>query len=297
MALTDLTLGCSAVVAVLLGLLVSVTFSCADFLGGLASRRTDPWLVVFGNQAIGLAPLLVYLVLLTDGGPTGHDVALSVLAGLASVIGLGLLFGGFAVGRMAVVAPVSAGVGGVVPIAWGLLQGERPGVIGLVGAAVTLGAAVVLARTEAPAADTDAPAECDDRRASFMAVGAGLAFGVILIALSETREAAGLWPPVIAHFVAIPTLAAGLALTRRPFVPPVEARRPMVASGFFDATAVALLMVALRQDLVSLVAPAANLYPAGTVLLAALVLGERLRLVQIIALAAAMVGLVMLAVS
>jgi drug/metabolite transporter (DMT)-like permease len=70
----------------------------------------------------------------------------------------------------------------------------------------------------------------------------------------------------------------------------------MVASGFFDATAVALLVVALRQDLVSLVAPAANLYPAGTVLLAALVLGERLRAVQVAALAAAMVGLVLLSV-
>jgi uncharacterized membrane protein len=277
------------VVAVLLGLLVSATFSCADFFGGVASRRSDPWLVVFANQAIGLAPLLVYLVLLTDGGPTSRDVALSVVAGLAAVVGLGLLFGGFAVGRMAVVAPVSAGVGGVVPILWGLLQGERP------GAAITLGAAVVLARTEAPAADIDAPAECDDRKASFMAVGAGLAFGVILIAFSETREAAGLWPPVIAHFVSIPVLAAGLALAGRSFVPPVAARRPMLASGFFDATAVALLLVALRQDLVSLVAPAANLYPAGTVLLAALVLGERLHRVQVLALAAAVFGLVLLA--
>lgn len=282
-------------VAVLLGLLVSATFSCADFFGGVASRRSDPWLVVFANQAIGLAPLLVYLVLLTDGGPTGRDVALSVVAGLAAVVGLGLLFGGFAVGRMAVVAPVSAGVGGVVPILWGLLQGERPGVLGLAGAAITLGAAVVLARTEAPAADIDAPAECDDRKASFMAVGAGLAFGVILIAFSETREAAGLWPPVIAHFVSIPVLAAGLALAGRSFVPPVAARRPMLASGFFDATAVALLLVALRQDLVSLVAPAANLYPAGTVLLAALVLGERLHRVQVLALAAAVFGLVLLA--
>lgn len=70
----------------------------------------------------------------------------------------------------------------------------------------------------------------------------------------------------------------------------------MVASGFFDATAIALLVVALRQDLVSLVAPAANLYPAGTALLAALVLGEHLHRTQVLALAAAVVGLVLLAV-
>jgi drug/metabolite transporter (DMT)-like permease len=70
----------------------------------------------------------------------------------------------------------------------------------------------------------------------------------------------------------------------------------MVASGFFDATAVSLLLIALQQDeLVSLVAPAANLYPAGTVLLATFLLKERLRGTQVAALAAAALGLVLLA--
>ena len=94
-------------VAVLLGLAASAAFSCADFFGGMASRRANPWLVVLANQAIGLVPLTVYLLLLTDHGPDGRDIALSMVAGVAAVAGLGLLFGGFAVGRMAVVAPVS----------------------------------------------------------------------------------------------------------------------------------------------------------------------------------------------
>ncbi len=282
-------------VAVLLGLAASASFSCADFFGGVAARRVDPWLTVLGNQVVGLLPLTVYLVLLTDGSPTGRDALLSVGAGLASVAGLGLLFGGFAVGRMAVVAPVSAGVGGVVPIVWGLLQGERPGVLGVLGAIITLSAAVVLARTEAPATDAEVEVPGDDRKASIMAVGAGVAFGVILICFSETREAAGLWPPMVAHLVAVPTLVTILAATGRLRRPPPEAVRPMIGSGLFDATAVALVLVALRQDLVSLVAPAANLYPAGTVLLASLVLGERLRRIQVVALAAAAVGLALLA--
>ncbi len=289
------TLGSRSLVAVLLGLAASVSFSCADFFGGVAARRSNAWLTVLANQAVGLVPLTVYLLLLLDSGPTQRDVLLSVAAGLASVAGLTLLFGGFAVGRMAVVAPVSAGVGGVVPILWGLLQGERPGPIALLGAAVTLTAAVVLARTEAPVGDAAAEGPGDDRKATLMAVGAGLAFGVILICFSETTEAAGLWPPMIAHFVSIPTLVLWLVLTGRSLVAPPEARRSMLASGFFDATAIALLLVALRQDLVSLVAPAANLYPAGTAILAALVLGEHLRRAQVLALGAAMVGLVMLA--
>ncbi len=282
-------------VAVLLGLGVSASFSVADFLGGVASRRSDPWQTVLANQAIGLAPLVLYFLLLGGGTLTGADVGLSVLAGLASVAGLGLLFGGFAVGRMVVVAPITAGIGGVVPILWGLAQGERPGAVNLLGAVVALAAAVVLARSEAPVADAGAAAgPGDDVRASLMAVGAGLAFGVILIALSETNEDAGLWPPVIAHLVAIPVLTGIIALRRRPLVPPPEVRPLLLGSGLFDATGIALLQVALRQDLVSLVAPAASLYPAGTVVLAATVLGERLHRTQVLALVAAALGLVLL---
>jgi drug/metabolite transporter (DMT)-like permease len=261
----------------------------------VASRRADPWLSVLANQVVGLVPLTVYLVLLLDQAPTGRDVVLSVAAGLASIIGLGLLFGGFAVGRMAIVAPVSAGVGGFVPIAWGLLRGERPGALAFVGAVLTLGAAMFLARSEAPEGEHH-HAVPHDPKATVMAVGAGLAFGVILVCFSETGSDVGLWPPFVAHLVAIPTLTVALLLTGRSLRPPQEARRVMVASGFFDATAVSLLLVAPQQDeLVSLVAPAANLYPAGTVLLATLVLHEHLRRSQVVALAVAAVGLVLLA--
>jgi uncharacterized membrane protein len=282
-------------VAVLLGLAASASFSFADFFGGVAARRSDPWLSVLANQVVGLVPLTVYLVVLADQSPDGRDIVLSVAAGLASIAGLGLLFSGFAVGRMAVVAPVSAGVGGLVPIAWGLLRGERPSALALLGAVITLGAAVVLARSEAVGVDEDLPAP-DDRKASFMAIGAGVAFGVILICFSETDSEIGLWAPMVAHFVSIPTLVVGLLIAGRSLRPPAEARRVMVASGFFDATAISLLLVALQRDeLVSLVAPAANLYPAGTVLLATLLLKEHLRRSQVAALGAAAVGLVLLA--
>jgi len=282
-------------VAVLLGLAASASFAFADFFGGVAARRADAWRSVLANQVVGLVPLTVYLLLLSEQTPDGRDIALSAAAGLASVAGLGLLFGGFAVGRMAVVAPVSAGVGGLVPIAWGLLQGERPSAIALVGAAITLSAAVFLARSEAEGVP-DEIKHGDDRVASLMAVGAGLAFGVILVTFSETDGDVGLWPPMVAHFVAVPTLVLGHLIARRPLLPPAGAGKVMVASGFFDATAVSLLLIALQQDeLVSLVAPAANLYPAGTVLLATLVLKERLRAGQVVALAAAALGLVLLA--
>ncbi len=209
---------------------------------------------------------------------------LSVFAGFASVAGLSLLFGGFAVGRMAVVAPgqrpASAGWS---PSSGASCRASAPALSPSSARPSPSAAAVVLARSEAPIADAEVEVDLpdDDRQAALMAVGAGLAFGVILICFSETTEAAGLWPPMIAHFVAIPTLTLIVVASGRSLRPPPEARRVMVASGFFDATAIALLVVALRQDLVSLVAPAASLYPAGTALLAALVLGEHLQRTQV----------------
>ena len=213
MAPIGVTLGSRPVVAVLLGLAASASFACAR-LSLAAWRSVRRVASVLANQVVGLLPLSVYLVLLHDQYPTGRDIAISMAAGLVSILGLGLLFGGFAVGRMAVVAPVSAGVGGVVPIAWGLLRGERPSTLAFLGAVVTLTAAIVLARSEAVGADESIESP-DDRKATIMAIGAGVAFGVILILFSETGSDVGLWPPFVAHLVAIPTLTVGLLVAGR----------------------------------------------------------------------------------
>jgi drug/metabolite transporter (DMT)-like permease len=131
--------------------------------------------------------------------------------------------------------------------------------------------------------------------AAALAVAAGFAFGVVLICFSETREEAGLWPVLIAHLTAVPVLLLGVSLAGKPRVPPPAVRRTVVGSGLLDVSAAALLVVALRQDLVTLVAPAANLYPAFTVLLARVVLHERLARIQIVGLLMALVGLILLA--
>jgi drug/metabolite transporter (DMT)-like permease len=281
------------VVAVLLGLVVSMTFGAADFLGGFASRRADPWAVVLGNQVIGLLPAAFFLVVLADQMPTSRDLTLSGTGGLAGVAGLGLLFHGLSIGRMAVVAPVSAGTGSMVPIAWGLLHGERPGALALVGAALTMTAAVILARSEAPVEEESA--EIPTSRAALVAVGAGLMFGTALVCFSETSDDIGMWPVVLARLAAIPALAVGLLAVGRGLVVPAPARRPVIGSGVLDASAVVLLLVALRQDLLTVVAPAANLYPAATVMLARIVLHEHLNRAQFVGLALALVGLVLLA--
>lgn len=111
--------------AVILGLAVALSYGAADFLGGLATKRTPVWAVVVLSQHSSL-PLLAVLVLLAGGQPTGRALALGSAAGALGAVGLACLYRGLALGRMSVVAPVTAVGAAVVPLLWGLGRGERP---------------------------------------------------------------------------------------------------------------------------------------------------------------------------
>src|SRR4051812_12604196 len=114
--------------AIVLGLLVALFYGCGDFFGGLAAKRTPAITVVLGSFA--LSATLVALVL---GGwhlvgdaptPTAADVWLGVAVGLTGPVAVGLLYRGLAMGRMSVVAPITAVVAAIVPLVWALLDGE-----------------------------------------------------------------------------------------------------------------------------------------------------------------------------
>ncbi len=259
-------------VAVLLGLLVAVSYGSADFLGGFASKSSPAGTSVLGSQSVGLVVVCGYLLVLGGGTLTGGDVGLSALAGVAGVFGVTCLFRGLAVGRMSVVAPVSAVGSAVLEVIWGLARGERPGAVALIGVALALIAIAVVAgsATEHPLRTVSARAELA------LGVGAAIGFGGVLICLSETGTESGMWPVVIARLVPLPLLALILVAAGRPLLVRRADRGLIAAAGTLDATANVLLLLAVRQDLLSLVAPVAALYPAATVLLAKVVVHEQI---------------------
>src|SRR4051794_4513552 len=106
--------------AVVLGLLVAAAYGAADFFGGLSSKRAPVSAVVVLSQLMGLA-VLVVLVPIAGGNPTEHDLALGAAAGAFGGIGLVCLYRGLAIGRMSVVAPITAVGAAVVPVLWGLV--------------------------------------------------------------------------------------------------------------------------------------------------------------------------------
>jgi uncharacterized membrane protein len=118
--------------------------------------------------------------------------------------------------------------------------------------------------------------------------------GLFIILFSETGSDSGLWPAVAARTTPVPVLLVGLALLGQPLAVGRVALPVVVAAGVLDATANALLLVALREGLLSLVAPVAALYPAATVVLSRIVLDERVGRARMAGLAVALVGLVLI---
>lgn len=272
--------------AVLFGLGAALVYGAADFTGGLAAKRTPALAVVVLSQLAGLVVLLVALPLLATPVPPVRDLAIGALAGLAGGGGVAFLYRGLAIGRMAVVAPITAVGAATLPVAFGLVAGERPGPLALAGVVVALLAVVAV---------SSAPGSADaGRRGLGEAVLAGIGFGCFFIVLSWIGEDAGLWPLAAGRSSVI---VAGLAalLTGTPLRAPRPELPRIAVAGVGDMLANVLYLLAARSGLLSLVAVLVSLYPASTVLLARVVLGERLARTQAAGVALAVTGAALIA--
>jgi drug/metabolite transporter (DMT)-like permease len=276
----------------------AVTYGIADFAGGLAARRASVLVVTVVAQAAGLVSLLV-VIGFAGGRPSPAAFGFGVLAGLAGVSGLLLYLKALAVGPMGVVAPLSAVVGAGLPLAVGLLSGERLGPVGWLAVAVALGA-ILLATAGTR----------HDRAAStgvLLGLAAGVGFGLFFVGMDAAPDDSGLWP-LLAGRIASVVLLTGFVLryhlplpTRAPAasLAPVTGesgvstravarsgtRGPvvlMVVSGVFDTVANVLFLVATRMGDLGISAVVVSLYPVVVVLLARVVLGERLTRTQLL---------------
>jgi drug/metabolite transporter (DMT)-like permease len=282
--------------AVVLGLLVAATYGAADFFGGLSSKRASVPAVVVLSQLTGL-PLLVLLVVVAGGDPSRRNLTFGAVAGAVGAVGLVCLYRGLSSGRMSVVAPITAVGAAIVPVVWGLVQGERPDGLALAGVALALLAVGLISRTDDDVLDGE-PTGPAATPAQFLplAVLAGLAFGLVFVLLAETSDDAGFYPLLAGRLTSIPLLAAGTFATGRSFaVGSRGAAATIAGAGVLDMAANALFLLASREGLLALVGVLSSLYPASTVLLARVVLRERLQPAQVVGLTMAGAGVVLIA--
>ncbi len=265
-------------------LLASIVYGAADFYGGIAGRRMSTWGVVYWSQLIGLGGALMASLLFPAEGVQIGDLVWGVIGGLTGTGAIYLLYRGLAVGRMSVVSPLAALLSALIPVTLGVLIGERPLPLEWLGVALALPALWLVAAGEGS----------DSESGARYGVLAGLGFGLFFAALAQTGDGAGFWPLVAARTASISVMT--IALLRGRIAPPVRGSRLMIAGvGIGDVLANVFLLIAYRSGSLALVSVLASLYPAVTVLLATVILKERIGARQRFGLALAMAAVLLIA--
>ncbi|PJJ65527.1 EamA family transporter [Compostimonas suwonensis] len=279
-----------------LGLTGALVYGAADFLGGLASKRISPIRVTAIGAASGLVGLLIAFAFI-GGAWSPAAVLWGGLSGVSGALAISLLYASLAIGPMSILSPLTAVVSAIVPMTWGLAGGETLGPLGYLALGVALVAVVLVGFVP------ERGAVRPSLRGILMAIGSGAMIGVFLILIDLTPTDSGLVPLVLNRAVngvimfgtvAVLALVARLRARARVLASPGEAdAAPAAASGgwrpglllaiccgLVDALANVVFLIALRSGDLSVVSVLTALYPAGTIILAGIVLKERVAPVQ-----------------
>jgi drug/metabolite transporter (DMT)-like permease len=276
------------VIAVAFALGAAVAWGAADFLGGLKSRVAATIVVVAIGQATGLALVGAVVIARGEGPPEARYVGYAVLAGFAGALGIAALYRALAVGSMSIVAPITA-TGAVIPVIAGVATGERPTTVQSAGLALAFGGVVLAARQES-----------GDLASGRVAAGVGVALlaalgiGSFLLALDAASEGGVPWALLVQRSVCVVIVLAAAVFVRPRFRVGWRNAGAMVAIGVLDMSANAFFALASTRGLVSVVSVLASLYPVTTVLLARLLLGERIARPQQVGVVVALAGVVLI---
>lgn len=285
---------------VILGFTTAVVYGFADFFGAVASRKISSLMVTAVSGIVGFIFLLTMVPFL---GADFSELAIitGVAAGVASAIGISALYASLAIGPISIVSPFGAVLGALVPMTFGFLIGDRFGPLGWGALALILVAVVLVGFI--PGADVRLPTA----KGLVFAFIAGAGIGSILIVLKFSPTDSGLASIITMRLVSagllnLVLIANWMRLRRAQSTSPktrVETKFwwAVIAAGLFDSSANIFFTLALRSGSLSVVSVLTALYPLGTIILARLVLKERIGRIQMFGVILALSGSAILAVA
>ena len=252
--------------------MAALGYGISDFIGGIASRRIAALRVVLVSYPVAL--LLLVLVAMPFGGELSTAaVVWGLLSGVAQAFGVWWFYAALGSGPISVVSPLTAILVAGIPVAAGLALGERPGPVALVGVVLAL-AAVVLVSREATDEDDTRPHKFT-AKVAWLTVGSGVAFGMNFVLLDQVPHEAELWPLVFGRLAAVSIVVLAAAVTANLVLERGVPLRLALLAGVLDTVANVATLLALQSSMLSLAGVLIALYPAATVLLAIVVLRER----------------------
>lgn len=286
--------------AVFIGVTAALIFGSADFVGGMAAKRISAVRVTAIGGLAGLVILLIALPLFPSVW-SPKAVLLGGITGLTGAIAVVLLYACLAIGPMSILSPLTAVISAVVPVLAGVVRGQQLNTLGYVAIIVALVAVILVGFVPEKGAVRPSP------KALGMAVGAGTLIGTFLILIDLTPDDSGLVPLVVSRgvnaVVMFTAIGIGALWVRRRGSAPQShgGWKPglglAIIAGVIDAAANAMLLLGLRLGELTIQSVLTALYPAGTILLAAIVLRERIAPVQVVGLLLALTAAAMLALA
>jgi drug/metabolite transporter (DMT)-like permease len=258
----------------LLALSGAIIIGGADFAAGLFSRRAAPARVTVWVQTGSFITAAVAVWFIGWDRVTGADVIAGVVAGLSGGFSFIAFYAALAKGQMGRVTPVTAVVGAILPSVIGVVRGEALGPLMVAGSLVGLVAIWLVTQDRGPGPSHTPPL------AFFYAAVAGVGFAIFYLALDATSPDAGIWPLVYARIASVPATI----LVARVATGGIAVDRPLakgaLAAGVLEMAANVLALFAFQRGPLVVATIMSSFYPLSTVLLARVVLKERLRWLQ-----------------
>jgi drug/metabolite transporter (DMT)-like permease len=275
-------------VAIALALGSSLVWGCADFLGGIFSRRQPLAAVTLISQCAGFVALSAWLAA-TGFELDGRALAFGLLAGIGGGGGLALFYRALSLGTMSIVSPIAA-CGALVPFGLALVTGDRPAALVLLGAVVALAGAVIASAEEHR---SDEPGR---RQAALLAGAAACALGLFVyfigVAGQDGQTLSALFG---ARVGSLAVLASWVVISRAPLRVDRRSLPAIAAIGLLDTAANGLFVLASARGYLSIVSVLGSLYPIATILAAYLFLHERISRTQRAGVALTLVGIALVA--
>jgi drug/metabolite transporter (DMT)-like permease len=263
-------------------LAASLSWGAGDFSGGVATRRAKVLGVVIAAHAIGLMMLIALALIWSEPFPATLDIIWGSVAGLAGAVGVVAFYQSLSVGRMGIVAPITAMLSAAVPVLFGAFFEGLPGPLQLTGFVLALiavglisGLGVVKGRPKGLG----------------LAFLAGLGFGSFFILISRVSHGEIFWPLAAARLASFLFLLAVILVRRQEIIPKKSVLPLVFLAGALDVAGNVFFVLATHAGRLDVAAILSSLYPAVTVLLASIILKERVTRIQTIGIFIALVAI------
>ena len=275
-------------ISILLGLTSAISWGAGDFTGGLAARKTGAYRAVFYGEVIGLALLFVVVFATPQPMPDFNSILLSMAAGALGTVGLMLLYTAMAQGKMSIAAPVSALLAAALPVIVGMLTAGFPGYFTLLGFGFALAAIWLISQSEDGVKDI--LTHLSDLRLPLLA---GVGFGSYFVLMNAATRQTTFWPMVYSRTAGTLAMALFIIVRRDSFVTVRAAWPVMILNGILDVGGNFFYVLAGQAGRLDISAVLSSLFPGSTVILAWIILKERLTRTQWLGILCALVAIIL----